>query len=161
MPRASRRSFLKTTAATGLACSANLLLGRSAMAQTSGPARVYLDTRRCISPIDRNLFVIPRTSWTGDLRRHLRPGIEAVRFERIPQGHVGGNSEDQRADHPLPRREFCVGLQLARRNRTEKGSACRARQGMEFAEHESVWHGRIHGLVQAGEHKTVDGTEPW
>src|SRR5580698_11649958 len=71
MPRASRRSFLKTTAATGLACSANLMLGRSALGQTSGPSRVYLDTRRCFSPIDRNLF----GSFLEHLGRAIYEGI--------------------------------------------------------------------------------------
>src|SRR6202453_771861 len=71
MSRASRRSFLKTTAATGLACSANLLLGRSAMGQASGTARVYLDTRRTVSPIDRNLF----GSFLEHLGRAIYEGI--------------------------------------------------------------------------------------
>src|SRR6204780_5445272 len=71
MSRASRQSFLKTTAATGLACSANLLLGRSAMGQASGAARVYLDTRRTVSPIDRNLF----GSFLEHLGRAIYEGI--------------------------------------------------------------------------------------
>jgi alpha-L-arabinofuranosidase len=72
MSRASRRSFLKTTAATGLACSANLMLGRSVLGQaSSGPARVYLDTRRCSSPIDRNLF----GSFLEHLGRAIYEGI--------------------------------------------------------------------------------------
>ena len=72
MPRASRRSFLKTTAATGLACSANLILGRSALGQTSsGAARVYFDTRRTVSPIDRNLF----GSFLEHLGRAIYEGI--------------------------------------------------------------------------------------
>ena len=71
MPRASRRSFLKTTAVTGLACSANLVLGRSALGQVSGTARVYFDTRRTISPIDRNLF----GSFLEHLGRAIYEGI--------------------------------------------------------------------------------------
>ena len=60
----SRRRFLKQ-ASTGLACSASAWLGprssfaRSLWAQAtpgSSPARVYVDTRRTIAPLDRNLF---------------------------------------------------------------------------------------------------------
>jgi alpha-L-arabinofuranosidase len=75
MARSSRRSFLKTTAATGLACSANALLGNPAWAQgatsTGGTARVYLDTRRLVSPIDRNLF----GSFLEHLGRAIYEGI--------------------------------------------------------------------------------------
>ncbi|HEX3119597.1 MAG TPA: twin-arginine translocation signal domain-containing protein, partial [Candidatus Acidoferrum sp.] len=71
MARSSRRSFLKTTAAAGLASSANLMLGRSAWGQSSGTARVYFDTRRTISPIDRNIF----GSFLEHLGRAIYEGI--------------------------------------------------------------------------------------
>src|SRR5579863_7504667 len=74
MPRASRRSFLKTTAAAGLAAgSANLLLGSSSWAQAAKAegARVYFDTRRTISSIDRNLF----GSFLEHLGRAIYEGI--------------------------------------------------------------------------------------
>src|SRR5215469_15164150 len=54
-----RRRFLQQSLAMGAACSTELLLGPGWRAQTppaNGPARVYLDTRRTIAPIDRNLF---------------------------------------------------------------------------------------------------------
>ena len=56
-----RRRFLQTAAGAGMACSTNLLLGRSSFAQSSPAAssdvtRIYIDSRRTISPIDPNLF---------------------------------------------------------------------------------------------------------
>src|SRR6516164_2456864 len=61
----TRRRFLKQSSMAGLACSATTLVGGSlslaerAFAQATSsamPARVYVDTRRTISPIDENLF---------------------------------------------------------------------------------------------------------
>jgi alpha-N-arabinofuranosidase len=74
MARSTRRSFLKTTAAAGLAGSANMLMGRPSWAQSAkagGAARVYFDTRRTISPIDRNLF----GSFLEHLGRAIYEGI--------------------------------------------------------------------------------------
>jgi alpha-L-arabinofuranosidase len=74
MARSTRRSFLKTTAAAGLAGSANMLMGRPSWAQSAkagGAARVYFDTRRTISPIDRNLF----GSFLEHLGRAISEGI--------------------------------------------------------------------------------------
>jgi alpha-N-arabinofuranosidase len=76
MVSASRRRFLQQSAATGLACSADLLLGPSLWAQAvasspAGPARVYVDTRRTISPLDRNLF----GSFLEHLGRAIYEGI--------------------------------------------------------------------------------------
>jgi len=78
---ASRRRFLRQ-ASTGLACSASALLARqSSFARsvwehqtTSGAnsaARVYIDTRRTIAPIDRNLF----GSFLEHLGRAIYEGI--------------------------------------------------------------------------------------
>ncbi len=61
----SRRRFLKQSSIAGIACSANALIGGrmplatgiSGQNATSGTsAQVYVDTRRTISPIDKNLF---------------------------------------------------------------------------------------------------------
>ena len=55
-----RRNFLRRTAGAGLAaCSANLTFGRMMFGQTSAPnaaSRIFIDSRRTISPIDPNLF---------------------------------------------------------------------------------------------------------
>jgi alpha-L-arabinofuranosidase len=61
MASATRRSFLRQTATVGLACSADLIFrkpvwGQTAASSTAGPARIYVDTRRTIAPIDRNMF---------------------------------------------------------------------------------------------------------
>jgi len=77
---ASRRRFLQQTATAGLACSADLLFGRSLLGQTSlgqtspspaAPVRVYLDSRRTIAPLDRNLF----GSFLEHLGRAIYEGI--------------------------------------------------------------------------------------
>src|SRR5215471_16908135 len=72
----SRRRFLKQASTAGLLCSAQSLWGRGVLAQSStssasSTARVYLDTRRTISPIDRNLF----GSFLEHLGRAIYEGI--------------------------------------------------------------------------------------
>ena len=60
----TRRKFLKQAAGVGAACSVNLVGGRVASAlstQTGGTesadvARIYVDSRRTIAPLDRNMF---------------------------------------------------------------------------------------------------------
>lgn len=76
----SRRHFLKQASTTGLALSAAGLLPRNSLApallaqgttSTSTPARVFIDTRRTISPLDRNLF----GSFLEHLGRAIYEGI--------------------------------------------------------------------------------------
>lgn len=69
----SRRRFLQQTTTAGLACSASLGLKSSLFAQTapSNTARVYVDSRRTISAIDRNLF----GSFLEHLGRAIYEGI--------------------------------------------------------------------------------------
>lgn len=76
----SRRSFVKNVSAAGLACSATAATGaptfliKRAFAQTASPsssARVFVDTRRTISPIDANLF----GSFLEHLGRAIYDGI--------------------------------------------------------------------------------------
>jgi alpha-L-arabinofuranosidase len=77
MSSTSRRQFLQQASAMGAACSANLLFGRSLFAQAkplpsaSEAVRVYVDTRRTISPIDPNLF----GSFLEHLGRAIYEGI--------------------------------------------------------------------------------------
>src|SRR5271168_4175107 len=65
----SRRRFLKQASNAGAACSATALFGNVAHGLVAGQsaqiapaassataARVYVDTRRTIAPLDRNLF---------------------------------------------------------------------------------------------------------
>jgi len=57
----SRRRFLREVAAAGVAASAKQLFGgfataQTATAQASGPARLYIDTRRTRATLDRNVF---------------------------------------------------------------------------------------------------------
>jgi alpha-N-arabinofuranosidase len=77
MIRTSRRSFLQQASTVGMACSADLLFGASRLAQAKPSAspnaavRVYVDTRRTISPIDGNLF----GSFLEHLGRAIYQGI--------------------------------------------------------------------------------------
>ncbi len=57
----SRRHFLRQASTAGAVCSANLMFGRLLAGQTraanaSETVRVYVDSRRTIAPLDRNLF---------------------------------------------------------------------------------------------------------
>jgi alpha-L-arabinofuranosidase len=77
---ASRRRFLQQASNAGMACSATALLGRNLFAEgsasqatpsPSAPVRVYVDSRRTISPIDRNLW----GSFLEHLGRAIYQGI--------------------------------------------------------------------------------------
>ncbi len=72
----NRRRFLQQAATAGVACSASTLLGNFASAQASAPtatdvARIYVDSRRRIAPLDRNLF----GSFLEHLGRAIYEGI--------------------------------------------------------------------------------------
>jgi len=71
----SRRKFLKQASAVGAACSANMMMGRSLFAQSrmnaSDPVRIYIDSRRVVAPLDRNLF----GSFLEHLGRAIYEGI--------------------------------------------------------------------------------------
>jgi alpha-L-arabinofuranosidase len=74
MPSIERRTFLQRSLAVGAGCSAELLLGRLLPAQTASSrtaARIYLDTKRTMAPIDRNLF----GSFLEHLGRAIYEGI--------------------------------------------------------------------------------------
>jgi len=67
-----RRRFLKQAASVGVAGAAASLLGESLFAQSnSSTARVYVDTRRTLPPLDRNLF----GSFLEHLGRAIYEGI--------------------------------------------------------------------------------------
>jgi alpha-L-arabinofuranosidase len=70
-----RREFLKQAATAGIVCSANSLLGPLGLAQPTANsadiARIYVDSRRTIAPLDRNLF----GSFLEHLGRAIYEGI--------------------------------------------------------------------------------------
>src|SRR6266699_6352741 len=71
-----RRQFLRHAGTASLACSANLMLGRflSAQAKSSSTeqiSRIFVDSRRTIAPLDRNLF----GSFLEHLGRAIYEGI--------------------------------------------------------------------------------------
>src|SRR5258708_24139317 len=72
----SRRRFLHQASTAGIACSTDLAFARflPAQTQTSNPSevvRVYLDSRRTVAPLDRNLF----GSFLEHLGRAIYEGI--------------------------------------------------------------------------------------
>ena len=69
----SRREFVKTAAVAGAGLAANLGLARKAWSQgtNSATARIYLDTRRTIGAVDRNIF----GSFLEHLGRAIYEGI--------------------------------------------------------------------------------------
>jgi alpha-N-arabinofuranosidase len=71
----SRRQFLQQASTAALALSSSTLFGRLASAQTSSTAdqtvRIFIDGRRSISPLDRNLF----GSFLEQLGRAIYEGI--------------------------------------------------------------------------------------
>src|SRR6202045_4564682 len=72
----NRRRFLRQASTAGIACSANFAFGRflSAQTPTSNPSevvRVYVDSRRTVAPLDRNLF----GSFLEHLGRAIYEGI--------------------------------------------------------------------------------------
>jgi len=69
----SRREFVKTAAVAGAGLAANLGLARKAWSQgtSSATARIYLDTRRTIGTVDRNIF----GSFLEHLGRAIYEGI--------------------------------------------------------------------------------------
>ena len=76
MTSIARRRFLRQSLALGAGCSTELLLSRLVTAQTpssdsAAPVRVYVDTRRTLAPIDRNLF----GSFLEHLGRAIYEGI--------------------------------------------------------------------------------------
>jgi alpha-L-arabinofuranosidase len=73
---ANRRHFLRQVSTAGIACSANAAFGNFLFAQTptSGSndvAKIYVDTRRTVAPLDRNLF----GSFLEHLGRAIYEGI--------------------------------------------------------------------------------------
>jgi alpha-L-arabinofuranosidase len=70
-----RRQFLKQAATAGIVCSANSFLGSFAFAQPPAASgemiHVYVDSRRTIAPLDRNLF----GSFLEHLGRAIYEGI--------------------------------------------------------------------------------------
>ena len=70
----SRRRFLQNASTVGLAWSANAMFGRLLSAPAAGAdqiARIFIDSRRSIGPIDRNLF----GSFLEHLGRAIYEGI--------------------------------------------------------------------------------------
>ena len=91
----SRRKFLQKAASVGVACSANVLGSRfaygkamqSAPAESAAAVRIYVDSRRTVGPLDRNLF--------GSFLEHLGRAIyEGVYDPGSPLSDANGFRKD-------------------------------------------------------------------
>jgi alpha-N-arabinofuranosidase len=94
----TRRKFLRQAASAGIACSAHLLGRRFASGQTAqtvqtapagstGVVRIYVDSRRTIAPLDRNLF--------GSFLEHLGRAIyEGIYDPGSPLSDANGFRKD-------------------------------------------------------------------
>ena len=91
----TRRKFLQQAASVGVACSANLVGGRFAFGQSSpisssdstSVARIFIDSRRTIGALDRNLF--------GSFLEHLGRAIyEGIYDPGSPLSDVNGFRKD-------------------------------------------------------------------
>src|SRR6267378_6800953 len=73
MANIPRRRFLQDTLAATAGCSASFVLGKSLFAQapSNSATRVYLDPRRTMPPLDRNIF----GSFLEHLGRAIYEGI--------------------------------------------------------------------------------------
>src|SRR3984893_15668190 len=74
MLSSSRRNFLRQASTAGLACSASVVFGRFLSAQvapSTTAVRLYVNSRRTIAPLDRNLF----GSFLEHLGRAIYEGI--------------------------------------------------------------------------------------
>ncbi len=88
MASKSRRRFLRQTAAAGAACAASTLFPRFLRGQaTSDPVRIYIDSRRVVAPLDRNLF--------GSFLEHLGRAIyEGIYDPGSPLSDANGFRKD-------------------------------------------------------------------
>ena len=88
----SRRKFLQQAAGVGVACSANLFgrgfaFGQTGQSQSPDVARVYVDSRRTIGALDRNLF--------GSFLEHLgRAVYEGIYDPGSPLSDASGFRKD-------------------------------------------------------------------
>src|SRR5882724_13060411 len=71
MFRPNRRGFLRNTLSASLGGSAYLAFGRFLSAQTSAVSRIFVDSRRTIAPLERNVF----GSFLEHLGRAIYEGI--------------------------------------------------------------------------------------
>ncbi|HEX4488805.1 MAG TPA: alpha-N-arabinofuranosidase [Terriglobales bacterium] len=75
MASSSRRKFLRQATTIGAACGASALFGRPLFGQAkmnaSDPVRIYIDSRRVVAPLDRNVF----GSFLEHLGRAIYEGI--------------------------------------------------------------------------------------
>ena len=112
----NRRRFLGQVSAAGVACSTDLAFGRFLPAQTqtsnaSEPVRVYVDSRRTVAPLDRNLF--------GSFLEHLGraiyegiydPGSKLSDSNGFRKDVMDEMRQTGSAHRPLSGRKFCFRL---------------------------------------------------
>ena len=170
----SRRRFLKQASNAGVACSAVTLLPAFAHGLAAGesdpscfvsqalrpPPRVYVDTRRTIAPLDRNLF--------GSFLEHLGRAIyEGIYDPGSKLSDASGFRKDvlneiRQLGVPIiryPGGNFVSGYNWLDGVGTETKSSPHARQGLGHDRVEPVRNQRVSCLVQSGGHGTADGVQ--
>ena len=161
MARSTRRSFLKTTAAAGLAGSANLLMGRPSWAQVFlRELRAFILIRGgTISPIDRNIF--------GSFLEHLGRAF-CMRGSTIRDRSCRMRTDSAKTRWRKSRRSTCrlsaIPAGILSRVTTGSTAWARGRSGRmvldkawNSLEPEPVRDRRIHGVVQTGGHEPLMG----
>jgi alpha-N-arabinofuranosidase len=141
----SRRRFLQHASTAGLVLSGNSLFGRLLSAQTPATAdqtaRIYVNSRRTIAPLDRNLFgsflehlgraiyggIYDPVSTLADADGFRKDVIDEIRGLGVPiVRYPGGN--------------FVSGYNWLDGAGPKQEAPTRARQSLEFHQHQSVWH---------------------
>ena len=152
-------SFCSRPPSVGVACSANLVGGRFVFGQSStiassdstAAARIYIDSRRTIAPLDRNLF--------GSFLEHLGRAIyEGIYDPGSPLSDANGFRKDvmeevRNLGVPIiryPGGNFVSGYNWLDGVGPKKDRPRDSRQSMEHARYQPVRHERIHGVEQDG-----------
>ncbi len=164
----TRRKFLQQAASVGVACSANLL-GRALclrsilagrIADSAAVARICIDSRRTIGPLDRNLF--------GSFLEHLGRAIyEGIYDPGSPLSDANGFRKDvmeevRNLGVPIiryPGGNFVSGYNWLDGVGPKKDRPRDARQGVEHDRYQPVRYERIHGVEQDGGCSTSNGTQ--
>ena len=159
-----RRQFLKQSATAGIADSGSALLGPLAFAQSSSTsgdaARIYVDSRRQIAPLDPNLF----GSFLEHLGRAIYEGIYDPGSKLSDSNGFRKDVMDEVRQLGVPIIRYPGGNFVSGYNWLDGVGPKKDRprvldKAWNTIEYQSVRHQRIHGVVQSGRYRAADGAE--
>jgi hypothetical protein len=161
----ARRRFLQQSATVGVGWSASLMLGRALSAEGPSPSttRIYLDSRRTLASLDRNLF----GSFLERLGRAIYggiydPGSKLSDSNGFRQDVI---EEVKRFGMPIIRYpgggQFCFRLPLAGWVGPKKDRPRVLEKGLGFDRNQSIRNQRIYGMVSLGWSYSAYGPESW